>query len=266
MTSTFKYLQVGVEVPRLRRVNTWMSIQPRELHIFFHNHHTTTHLPLQRSRQHRHIMLDGFSPGGPAYARSWSPKAVIRASLVNIETNPGPFSCAVCSATVTWRHVSFQCTTCNSWIHRKCSGLTEAQYKQQIRQHNTWECTACNPPNTNTRHINNPRQPRSQPTHKLKILQLNCNGIQGKATDIYNFMTNNSIKVALIQESKMTEQSSTLGIDRTTRSGPGPDQAFLSRSGPAGLFDFDRTFDRTFLSKNMAKKKKQTMTNGRKKQ
>ena len=50
---------------------------------------------------------------------------------------------------------------------------------------------------------------QDQPDRKynLKILQLNCNGIKGKIDEILSWMEENKVKIAALQETKLTEKS-----------------------------------------------------------
>ena len=50
---------------------------------------------------------------------------------------------------------------------------------------------------------------KSQRDYNLKILQFNCNGISGKITEIISWMTQNDIKIAAIQETKLHKNSKT---------------------------------------------------------
>ena len=48
----------------------------------------------------------------------------------DIEINPGPeFSCPVCKKKIALRHRVLCCYKCNTWVHKKCSDISERQYK-----------------------------------------------------------------------------------------------------------------------------------------
>ena len=61
-----------------------------------------------------------------------------------IHPNPGPsnltndYPCSVCPRLVTWAGVSFLCSQCHLWVHRRCSGLTRPS-----QHHSGWICPAC---------------------------------------------------------------------------------------------------------------------------
>ena len=61
-----------------------------------------------------------------------------------IHPNPGPsnltndYPCSVCPRLVTWAGVSFLCSQCHLWVHRRCSRLTRPS-----QHHSGWICPAC---------------------------------------------------------------------------------------------------------------------------
>ena len=137
----------------------------------------------------------------------------LRLSLLlagDVHPNPGPatqYPCAVCTSNVTSRGVSFKCNQCSGWVHSKCSGLQNAA---QYRKTKDWACSSCNsPPAPSTP----PAPPPPTPTTTINdahftILQWNANGIGNKIDELGIFMEKHKVKVAVIQESKLSQTSS----------------------------------------------------------
>ena len=125
----------------------------------------------------------------------------------DVHPNPGSatkYPSPVCARNVTSRGVSYQCNRCSGWVHAKCSGLLNAA---QYRRSSDWACGPCStPPPT-------PSPPPTPPTDKksddstFNVLQLNANRIGNKLTELGVVMENNKVKVAVIQESKLTPKS-----------------------------------------------------------
>ena len=156
---------------------------------------------------------------GPNY----DPLLLLLALAGDVHPNPGqsryPFS--VCFKNVTSQGTSYLCTRCSHWVHSRCSGLLNAS---DYRKANGWICTAC---------ITPPRPPPS-PTYtptmsdkSFNILQWNANGIGNKQTELSSFLEAHNVKVAAIQESKLTVKSRSPNIQDYTlvrhdrRQGPG---------------------------------------------
>ena len=128
----------------------------------------------------------------------------------DVHPKPGPatkYPCPVCTRNVTSRGVSNKCTKCSGWVHAKCSGILNAA---QYRSKSDWTCDACSaaqpqqsPPPT--------RSPA--PTEQISddstfnVLQLNANGIRNKLTELEGVLERNKVKVAVIQESKLSPKS-----------------------------------------------------------
>ena len=168
---------------------------------------------------------------GPNY----DPLLLLLALAGDVHPNPGPprYPCSVCFKNVTSQGTSYLCTRCSHWVHSKCSGLlkfiiinlNDADY----RKANDWICTACmTPPRPRA-----PTPPPS-PTHtpamsdkSFNILQWNANGIGNKQTELSIFLEAHNVKVAAIQESKLTAKSRSPNIQNYTavrhdrRQGPG---------------------------------------------
>ena len=136
--------------------------------------------------------------------------------------NPGPsrYPCSVCFKNDTSQGTSYLCTRCSHWVHSRCSGLRNAA---DYRKANGWICTACMrhrmyaPP-----HPRAPSPPPS-PAHMhamsdktVNILQWKANGIGNKQTELSIFFEAHNVKVAAIQESKLTAQSRNPNIQNYT--------------------------------------------------
>jgi hypothetical protein len=148
--------------------------------------------------------------------------------IAGIEQNPGPSDpCAVCNLPVTWHTGSVLCNKCHKYCHvrkkNNCSGL-----QKYSSWNKSYQCSKCNPPmplkDILTKHIPEPKKEAD-----FKILQFNCNGLSSKLPEILNFMTNENVMIAAIQETKLTDKSRPLVAldyaivrrDRTHDSGGG---------------------------------------------
>ena len=161
---------------------------------------------------------------GPDY----DPLLLLLALAGDVHPNPGPsrYPCSVCFKNVTSQSTSYLCTRCSHWVHSRCSGLRNAA---DYRKANGWICTACmTPPRPRT--PSPPPSPAHMPTMSDKtfnILQWNANGIGNKQTELSIFLEAHNVKVAAIQESKLTTKSRSPNIQNYTlvrhdrRQGPG---------------------------------------------
>ena len=122
----------------------------------------------------------------------------------DVQPNPRPttqYPCPVCTRNVTSRGVSYLCHSCSGWVHSKCSDLKDAI---QYNMTKDWAFKTCSSP---------PATPPTQPppatttTSKLNILQFNANGIGNKLSELELFLEKHNVKVAAIQESKLTSKS-----------------------------------------------------------
>ena len=161
---------------------------------------------------------------GPDY----DPLLLLLALAGDVHPNPEPsrYPCSVCSKNVTSQCTSYLCTRCSQWVHSRCSGLRNAA---DYHKANGWICTACiTPPQSNAPPP--PPTPAHMPTISDKtfnILQWNANGIGSKLTELSSFLEAHNVKVAAIQESKLTAKSRSPNIQNYTlvrqdrRLGPG---------------------------------------------
>ena len=129
----------------------------------------------------------------------------------DVHPNPGTatkYPCPVCARNVTSRGVSYQCNRCSGWVHANRSGLLNAA---QYRRSSDWACGPCSttpltpspsPPPTPT-----PPTDQKSDDSTFNVLQLNANRIGNKLTELGVVMENNKVKVAVIQESKLTPKS-----------------------------------------------------------
>ena len=126
----------------------------------------------------------------------------------NVHPNPGPatkYLCPVCTRNATSRGVSYKCY---GWVHTKCSGiLNAAQYRKKV----IGPAMPARPPQSQQ----SPRPTRSltPPTKQISddstfnVLQVNANGIGNKLTELEVVLERNNVKVAVIQESKLSSKS-----------------------------------------------------------
>ena len=133
------------------------------------------------------------------------PANLIRLLLIRagIEQNPGPWYCNICTKRLS--AFAVQCDCCHKWIHIKCSGLKSTQERKKF---NTWYGPCC-PPLPPSTPPPPPPVPPPPPDFagNLNILQYNINGISGKLDELLHFMEKDNIKIAAIQETKLTDKS-----------------------------------------------------------
>ena len=129
----------------------------------------------------------------------------------DVHPDPGPatkYPCPVCTRNVTSRRVSYKYTKCYGWVHAKYSGILNAA---QYRRKSDWTWEAClapqsqqSPPTTTTKQISD--------DSTFNVLQLNDSGIGNKLTELEVVLERNKVKVAVIQESKLSPKSKNLCI------------------------------------------------------
>ena len=129
----------------------------------------------------------------------------------DVHPNPGPttkYPCPVCARNVTGRGVSYLCNRCSGSVHSKCSGLQNAAEYRRIKD---WVCSSCNFP---------PTLPKLQPLptsiptqavdgNSFTVMQFNANGIGNKLTELGEFLKRHNVRMAVIQESKLSSNSKT---------------------------------------------------------
>ena len=153
------------------------------------------------------------------------PECLLRILLVRagIETNPGPWFCSVCRNRIHHRSVSVRCNGCMEWVHfRNCSGLNRIQ-EYSDRDYIASCCVNVDPSessssasSSSSQYETPPQSPQQQSTQQLtphiavqvpdnsSFLQFNCDGLRGKINEIVSFMSRKNIKVAAIQETKLS--------------------------------------------------------------
>ena len=127
--------------------------------------------------------------------------------------NPGPatkYPCPVCTRNVKSHGVSYKCTKCYGWVHAKRSGIL---YAAQYRRKRDWTCDACSAPQSQQSPPPT-RSPAPAPPIKqisgdstFNVLQLNANGIGNNLPEPEVVLERNKVKVAVIQESKLSPKS-----------------------------------------------------------
>ena len=135
-------------------------------------------------------------------------------NLMRYTPDPGPttqYPCQVCACNVTSHGASNLCNRCSCWVHSKCSGLQNAAEYRQIKD---WAYSSCSSLPT----LPTPQLPPSIPIHDVNgnpftIMKFNANGIGDKLTE---FLERHNVKVAVIQESKLSSNSRTPNIQNFT--------------------------------------------------
>ena len=125
------------------------------------------------------------------------------------------YPCPVCARDVTSRGASYRCTRCTGWVHTKCSGLLNAAQYQSNKDRTCDPCSASK--------TQQPTQPPPSPSltpapsadqisddSTFNVLQFNANGIGNKLTELGVVLEINKVKVAVIQESKLSSKSEPL--------------------------------------------------------
>jgi hypothetical protein len=187
--------------------------------------------------------------GGPGGAPApWLARLLHLAG--DIESNLGPtWSCNICNKRIAKTQFSIRCNhTSQHWIYLACSNITLKQYKEHLN----WTCQS----HTNTKtqsivhttqtstvptrnktlhkqqqnktlHKQQQNKTQKQNTQKLKIVQLNVNGIKNKITELIELAKQLKPEIITIQETKLKNTDKTPKIphytaarlDRTDRQG-----------------------------------------------
>ena len=102
------------------------------------------------------------------------------------------------------------CNRCSGWVHSKCSRLQNAAEYRQIRN---WS----SPPSPQIpKPLPSPITTKASDGDPFTILQFNANGIGNKQVELGDFLERHKVKVAVIQESKLTLNSRTPNIQNFT--------------------------------------------------
>ena len=95
---------------------------------------------------------------------------------------------------------------CSGWVHAKCSVLSNAaQYRRKV----LGPAIPARPHRPSNRHHHHPVLPteRISDDSTFNVLQLNANGIGNKRTELGVVLERNKVKVAVIQETKISTKS-----------------------------------------------------------
>ena len=177
---------------------------------------------------------------GPNY----NPLLLLLALAGDVHPNSGPsrYPCSVFFKNVTSQGTSYLCTRCSHWVHSRCSGLRNAA---DYRKANGWICMT--PPQS--RAPPPPPTPAHMPTISDKtfnLLQWNANGIGSKQTELSIFLEAHNVKVAAIQESKLTAKSRSPSIQNYTL------VRHDRRQGPRGGLLFFYSYSVSFTRKSLS--------------
>ena len=61
----------------------------------------------------------------------------------DIECNPGPSQCDICSKVVRMRDNALQCDNCEKWVHAKCCHIPVTEYRELANSSEDWFCPDC---------------------------------------------------------------------------------------------------------------------------
>ncbi|XP_065354415.1 uncharacterized protein LOC135948892 [Calliphora vicina] len=158
-----------------------------------------------------------------------------------IEVNPGPWFCTVCQNRLHHMSTQLRYNSCLGWCHlRNCSGLN---HEREWSENYVAPCcqrrssSASSASSSSSYATPPPSPPQSQQLQQIQqqqkqqpspltpsiavrrpgvisILQFNCNGLQGKISEITRFMRQHNIVVAAVQETKLTSNSSLQSCNR----------------------------------------------------
>ena len=158
---------------------------------------TMPHRSSDSSRPRQHLLLSG-----------------------DVHQNPGPstkYPCSVCTRNVTSRGVSYMCNRCSGWVHSKCSGLQNAAEYRRIKN---WACSSFSSPPPPTPPIPKPHPSpittKASDGDPFTILKFNANGIGYEQVELGELLERYKVKVAVIQESKLTLNYRTPNIQNFT--------------------------------------------------
>jgi hypothetical protein len=172
--------------------------------------------------------------------------------MAGIEPNPGPtWICPVCTKKVYNHTISVECTKCHQWVHcRKINNCSNLKSYHDY-DNTSYICSGClipqtsspapptlTPATTTNPPVNTPSHTPQSSNHQnllnstpyeLLILQWNCNGLKSKYSELVSYLYQHQLKIAVIQESKLSCKSTTIDIpnfatirkDRTHDNGGG---------------------------------------------
>ena len=128
---------------------------------------------------------------------------------------PTKYPCSVCTRNVTSRGVSYMYNRCSGWVHSKCSGLQNAAEYRRIKN---WACSSCSslPTPPIPQPLPSPITPKTSDGDPFTILQFYANGIGNKQVEVGEFLERHKVRVAVIQESKLTLNYRTPNIQNFT--------------------------------------------------
>ena len=110
--------------------------------------------------------------------------------------------------------VSYLCNCCSGWVHSKCSGLQNAAEYRRIKD---WVCRSCNSPPTLSKLQPPPIPTQAVDGNSFTIMKFNANGIGNKLMELGEFIKRHNVKVAVIQESKLSSNSKTPKLHHSTK-------------------------------------------------
>ena len=107
------------------------------------------------------------------------------------------------------------CNCCSGWVHSTCSRLQNAAESRQIKNRACISCSS--PPSPQIpKPLPSPITTKASDGDPFTILQFNANGIGNKQVELGDFLERHKVKVAVIQESKLTLNSRTPNIHNFT--------------------------------------------------
>ena len=108
--------------------------------------------------------------------------------------------CPICFKTVGERNEAISCSSCDRWIHRKCTTIKKSKYKKLSKLLTfTWYCRNCQSKEKQIPDILDPMKidPKNLPDkisivkkgkNELLIIHLNCRSVVNKEEDLWNLI------------------------------------------------------------------------------
>ena len=100
--------------------------------------------------------------------------------------------------------MSYLCNRCSGWVYSMCSSV---QNPAQYRRIKDWVCSSCNSPPTLPKLQLPPIPTQAVIGKSFTIMRFNANSIGNKLTELGEFLKRHNVKVAVIQESKLSYNS-----------------------------------------------------------